>query len=129
METNSLGTVALFGAAGAVGHALAPELERRSISYRAVGRDTEKLARAFPGAQAFGADFLSGVGVAEAAAGVDTVFYLAGAPYTHFEQHPIMTRNAVEAAKAAGVKRFVHIAPVYSYGPAKTTPVRSPQVT
>jgi nucleoside-diphosphate-sugar epimerase len=119
--------VALFGAAGAVGHALAPALEQRGIGYRAVGRDTGRLQREFSRAQAAQADFFSGDGVAEAARGVDTLFYLAGAPYTEFSKHPIMIRNALDAAQAAGVRRFVHIAPVYSYGPPQVRPVPESQ--
>jgi nucleoside-diphosphate-sugar epimerase len=123
----ALGVVALFGAAGAVGHALAPALDERGMAYRAVGRDASRLKRDFPHGQAMEADFFSGQGVAAAAQGVDTVFYLAGAPYTEFFKHPIMVRNALDAAKAAGVKRFVHVAPVYSYGPAQTRPVPESQ--
>ena len=119
--------VALFGAAGAVGHALAPELQRRQIAYRTAGRTAARLQRDFPHSEAVRADFLSGEGVAAAASGVDTVFYLAGAPYTEFHKHPIMVRNALDAAQAAGVRRFVHVAPVYSYGPALTRPVPESQ--
>lgn len=119
--------IALFGAGGAIGHALAPALRSRGISYRAVGRDAARLRREFPEATAVHADFLSGEGVGEAAQGVETVIYLAGAPYDHFEQHPIMMRNALNAARAAGVKRFVHVAPVYSYGPARIRPVPESQ--
>ena len=120
-------TVALFGASGAVGHALAPELSRRGMPCRVVGRDTTRMAAEFPHAQAMRADFLEGDGLAEAAQGVDTLFYLAGAPYTEFQKHPIMTRNALDAAQAAGVQRFIHIAPVYSYGPPLKTPVPESQ--
>jgi len=122
-----LGLVALFGASGAVGHALAPALEHQGIAYRSVGRSAETLQREFPRSQAMHADFFSGDGVAEAAQGVDTVFYLAGAPYTEFYKHPIMVRNALDAAQAAGVARFVHIAPVYSYGPPRVRPVLESQ--
>ncbi|MGA9944808.1 MAG: NAD-dependent epimerase/dehydratase family protein [Candidatus Cybelea sp.] len=120
---NDLGFVALFGAAGAVGQALAPALEQRAIAYRTVGRDVARLQRDFPHSQALEADFFSGEGVAAAAQGVQTIFYLAGAPYTEFYRHPVMIRNALDAARAAGVKRFVHVAPVYSYGLPQTRPV------
>lgn len=120
---STLGTVGLFGAGGAMGHALAPRLEQLGVPYRTIGRDAGRLRREFPNAEAVAADFLTGEGLAEAAKGVDTVFYLAGAPYTKFELHPIMTKNALASARSAGVKRFVHIAPVYSYGPAQTMPV------
>jgi nucleoside-diphosphate-sugar epimerase len=124
---NADGLVALFGASGAIGHALAPALEQRGIVYRAVGRDTQPIAGEFPRAQVLAADFLTGEGVAAAAQGVETIFYLAGAPYTEFYKHPVMTRNALDAAQRAGVRRFVHIAPVYSYGPPLTHPVPESQ--
>jgi nucleoside-diphosphate-sugar epimerase len=127
-DSSALGNVAIFGAAGAVGHALAPTLDAARRPYRVVGRDKEKLGREFPQAESVDADFLSGHGLDEAASGIDTIVYLAGAPYTHFEQHPTMTRNVLVAAKRAGVSRFVHVAPVYSYGPAKTTPVPESQL-
>src|SRR5580704_13709978 len=127
MGDEQLGLVALFGASGAVGRALAPVLERREIGYRTVGRDAERLGRDFRRSQPVHADFFSGEGLGDAAQGVDTVFYLAGAPYTEFYKHPIMVRNALDAAQAARVKRFVHIAPVYSYGPARIRPVPETQ--
>ena len=49
------------------------------------------------------------------------------APYTEFYRHPIMVRHALDAAQAAGAKRFVHVAPVYSYGPPRTRPVPESQ--
>lgn len=119
----SLGKIAIFGAAGAVGHAIAPALEADGSAYRVVGRDLERLQREFPRAEAVTADFLKGTNVDEAAKGIDTVIYLAGAPYTNFEQHPIMASNALRAAREQGVQRFVHVAPVYSYGPATSLPV------
>jgi nucleoside-diphosphate-sugar epimerase len=124
---NSLGRVALFGGGGAIGHVLALELARRSVPYRVVGRTLATLQREFPDADAAVADFLTGDGLDKAAAGIDTVFYLAGAPYTEFYKHPIMVKNALAAAEAAGVKRFVHVAPVYSYGPATVRPVPESQ--
>ncbi|HTU80514.1 MAG TPA: NAD-dependent epimerase/dehydratase family protein [Candidatus Acidoferrales bacterium] len=123
MQEGSVGVVGLFGAGGAIGHSLAPVLEGRGIAYRVVGRDPERMRREFPRAQASSADFLSGDGATEAANGIDTIVYLAGAPYTNFEQHPVMTGNALRAAREAGVKRFVHVAPVYSYGPAASAQV------
>ncbi|MBV8155986.1 MAG: NAD(P)H-binding protein [Candidatus Eremiobacteraeota bacterium] len=126
-QSEETGGVALFGAGGAIGHVLARELDRESISYRVVGRNVERLKKDFPNAEAASADFFSGEGVAGAAKGIDTVFYLAGAPYTEFEKHPVMVRHALDGAQAAGVRRFVHVAPVYSYGPALATPVSESQ--
>lgn len=85
------------------------------------------LQREFPAADAATADFFTGDGLSEAAAGIDTVFYLAGAPYTEFYKHPVMIKNALAAAEAAGVRRFVHVAPIYSYGPPTTRPVPESQ--
>lgn len=113
---SKLGTVALFGAGGAVGTALAAALAKDGIPFREVGRS-----------KAFRADFFTGEGVREAAQDADTVFYLAGAPYTEFFKHPIMVRNALDAAQQAGVQRFVHVAPVYSYGRAQTVSVPETQ--
>lgn len=110
------GTIAIFGAGGAVGSALARALDDAGVTYREVGRT-----------KAVRADFFTGEGVREAAQGVDTIFYVAGAPYTEFFKHPIMVRNALDAAQAAGVKRFVHIASVYSYGRPRSTPVPETQ--
>jgi nucleoside-diphosphate-sugar epimerase len=73
------------------------------------------------------ADFFSGEGVVQAAAGVETIFYLAGAPYTEFYKHPVMVSHALDAAVRAGVKRFVHVGPVYSYGPPQRLPVPESQ--
>lgn len=127
MQSDELGTVALFGAAGAVGHALAPALKGRGIPCRAVGRNAAVLQSEFPEAQIAVADFLTGEGVRQAAQGASTIFYLAGAPYTEFFKHPAMVRNALEAAASAGVSRFIHIAPVYSYGYPKSRPVPESQ--
>jgi nucleoside-diphosphate-sugar epimerase len=126
-DANTLGKIALFGAAGAVGHSLAAAFDANGMSYRAVGRGVDRIKQAFPRAEAAPADFFTGEGVDGAAAGVDTIFYLAGAPYTEFEKHPVMVRHALDAAQKAAVKRFVHVAPVYSYGPALQTPVPESQ--
>lgn len=113
----SLDRIALFGAGGAVGHALSEALVAQGRAYRAVGRNPSLLQAAFPQAEVRQADFLSGSGADQAAEEIDTVFYLAGTDYTHFERHPLMVANALAAAKRAGVRRFVHVAPVYSYSP------------
>jgi nucleoside-diphosphate-sugar epimerase len=128
MGQGGLLRVALFGAAGAVGRALAPDLDERGIEYRVVGRDAARLARDFPRAHAMRADFFTGDGVVAAAQNVETIFYLAGAPYAEFYKHPVMVSHALDAAWRAGVKRFVHVAPVYSYGPPRTRPVAESQL-
>ena len=51
-----------------------------------------------------------------AAAGIDTIFYTVGVPYPQFEQHPKLTRVALAAAMAGGVRQYVHLSTVYPYG-------------
>ena len=118
--------VAIFGAAGAVGRALAPELDRRGIPFRAVGRDQAKLHAAFDRmahAEIFAADLTDLRSAAAAAREVDTIVYAVGVPYPSFHLHPVMTRTAIEAAASMRVARLVLISSVYSYGVPRTSRV------
>ena len=102
----SINKVAIFGAAGAIGRAVAPELERRGISFRAVGRDKAKLQAAFgqmPHAEVFDADLTDLRSAGAAARGMDTIIYTVGVPYTSFQLHPAMIRTAIEAAATTQV--------------------------
>jgi nucleoside-diphosphate-sugar epimerase len=119
--------IALLGATGAVGESIASELRRRGESYRAVGRDRTSLDRAF------GSDSLAEIAVwnpgdsasARAALhGVDAAVYLVGVPYNHFELHPVVMRQTIDAAVAEGVQQILLVGTVYPYGRAQTTPVR-----
>ena len=111
---------ALFGATGTVGKALAAELANRGQSFRVVGRSEEGLRRNFRGYEPLvdycAADLSNSGDAARAAAGIDTIFYLVGVPYPQFEQHPKLTRIALAAAEAAGVRHYVHLSTVYPYG-------------
>jgi nucleoside-diphosphate-sugar epimerase len=111
---------ALFGATGAVGKALAPVLASANMQFRVVGRSLERLRREFaqyePLAELHAADLADPHAAKAAADGIDTLFYLVGVPYTNFGEHPRLTRIAVEAATASGVRRFVHVSTVYPYG-------------
>jgi nucleoside-diphosphate-sugar epimerase len=115
--------VAIFGAAGPIGRYVGMALDRRGIPFRAVGRTAGKLQAAFgtlPHAEVVAAD-LSDLGAAtQAARGVDTIVYTLGVPYTEFQSYPKLMRVAVEAAAAAGVRRFVLVTGVYSYGVPQT---------
>ncbi len=124
MEVPLLNRIALFGAAGAIGKSIAGALRLRNSPYRVVGRNRERLK------QEFGADDLAEIviwnpddaaSVTAAAEGVDTIIYLVGVPYDHFELHPVLMRKTLDGAIAAGVKRFVLIGNVYPYG-APITP-------
>ncbi len=118
---------ALVGASGQTGGPIAKALHDAGIQYRAVARNRKALEAEF------GDDPLAEIvtwnpddpqSVKSAAAGVDTIFYLVGVPYDQFNLHPIIMRQTLEGAIAAGVQRIVLIATVYPYGMPRTTPVR-----
>jgi nucleoside-diphosphate-sugar epimerase len=117
----------LLGATGTIGESIAAELRRRGQSYRAVGRDRASLDRAF------GSDPLAEIAVwnpddsssaRSALRGADTAVYLVGVPYNHFELHPVVMRQTLDAAVAEGVKQMLLVGTVYPYGRAQTTPAR-----
>ena len=118
--------VAIFGAAGAIGKTVGPELDRRGIPFRAVGRNKSKLVDAFgklKQAEIVTADLADTRAATDAARGVDTVIYALGVPYTQFDLYPKRMRTAVDAAVAAGVERLLVISSVYSYGIPQTQKV------
>jgi len=122
----SLQKVAIFGAAGAIGNAVAPELARRGVPFRAVGRTGNMLEDAFgalPGAEIMEADLSDQEQAVRAAAGVDAILYAVGVPYTDFEKHPVLMRTSLEAAAQAGVARLLLVTGVYSYGVPRTARV------
>lgn len=115
--------IALWGAAGAIGGSIAQTLRSRNQPYRVVGRNLERLRKEF------GSDPLAEIvtwnpddpdAVRAAASGVDTLIYLVGVPYDHFELHPEVMRKTLAGAIAEGVKRVVLIGTVYPYGMPET---------
>ncbi len=110
---------ALIGAAGAIGNSIAAALRLREVEYRVVGRDRAGLEKSF------GRDRLAEIvtwnpddpaSVRAACRGMDTLIYLVGVPYNHFELHPQVMRKTLDGAIAEGVKRIVLIGTVYPYG-------------
>lgn len=119
-------TIAILGAAGAVGRAVAATLHQRNIPFRAVGRNKARLEQAFkhyPGAELIEADLMTVEGVRKASQGMKTLLHTAGALYTDFERLPPMMRASIDGAVAEGVKRMVLVTNVYPYGRPRTTPV------
>ena len=115
--------VAIFGAFGTIGRAVAAELTRRGQQVRVVGRSDEKLRRAFgETVERVAADVADPEGCAAAAAGVDAIVYSLGLPYSRkaFAAYAPMMRLAVGAAKGSGVGRLVLITNVYPYGLPQT---------
>ncbi|HLK68973.1 MAG TPA: NAD(P)H-binding protein [Bryobacteraceae bacterium] len=115
--------VAIFGAAGAIGPAVAAELQRRSVPFRVVGRTRAKLEKVFGGfsqAEIFDADISDLRSASAAARGVDTIIYTVGLPYPSHNLHPAMMRTTVDAAAAMEVRRIVLVSSVYAYGVPRT---------
>jgi len=119
--------IALFGAAGAIGHSIASAFQSNHQEYRVVGRSLRALQ------QAFGSDPLAEIvtwdpddqsSVREAARGVETIVYLVGVAYDHFELHPQLMRKTLYGAFTAGVPNMLLIGTVYPYGTPQTNPVR-----
>ncbi len=118
---------ALFGASGQTGAPIAKALHDAGHRYRVVARNRQALEAEF------GSDPLAEIltwnpddpqSVRAAAANVDTIFYLVGVPYDQFDKHPVIMRQTLEGAIAAGVQRIVLLATVYPYGLPRTNPVR-----
>ncbi|HMD03497.1 MAG TPA: NAD(P)H-binding protein, partial [Candidatus Baltobacteraceae bacterium] len=121
------GRVAIWGATGAIGHAVADALRAQGRPYRVVGRSRGSLERDF------GDDPLADIvtwnpddpgSIQAAATGIETIVYVVGVPYWQFELHPKLMRATLDGAIAAGVKSVVLIGTVYPYGLPQTTPVR-----
>jgi nucleoside-diphosphate-sugar epimerase len=91
-----------------------------------VGRSREALQRDFgsdPQAEIVTWNPDDPASVISAAQGIDTIIYLVGVPYDHFELHPQLMRKTLDGAIAAGVPRILLIGTVYPYGLAQTNPV------
>jgi nucleoside-diphosphate-sugar epimerase len=118
--------VAIVGATGVLGETLGAALRAAGRPYRAIGRSSESLEAAF------GADPLAErrtwnpadpASVKAALDGIEAAVYTVGVDYTKFAEHPVLMQAAIDGAIAAGVERMLHIAPVYSFGRPRTTPV------
>jgi nucleoside-diphosphate-sugar epimerase len=126
MGTVALGNIALFGAAGAIGNSIAAALRGQGQSYRVVGRNRAELEKSFrsdPLAEIVTWNPDDPASVREACRGVDTLIYLIGVPYNHFELHPVLMQKTLDGAIAEGVGRFVLVGTVYPYGRARTANV------
>ncbi len=107
----------IFGAAGAIGKAVAAEAQRRGVQVRVVGRRAAALHAAFGGAhEQVTADLSSPVDANRAAAGLDAIVHAVGVPYNHFELHPLLMQRTVDAAREQNVRKLIVISNVYSYG-------------
>jgi nucleoside-diphosphate-sugar epimerase len=124
MAAEASKVLAIVGAAGAIGHSVASELNRRGVRFRAVGRDRKKLETAFHGkAEIVDADIGDQNQAQRALSGVDTIVYTVGLPYPQHELHPVLMRSTIEAARRAGVSQIALVSSVYGYGLPQTARV------
>jgi nucleoside-diphosphate-sugar epimerase len=117
--------VALFGASGTIGQALAPLFVTQP--FRAVGRAHGQLASVFaPYANADFAiwDLAKPQTAVTALEGIQTMIYLVGVPYTDFSLHPTLFEQVLSAAIQAGVERCLLVGTVYPFGLAQAPLVR-----
>jgi uncharacterized protein YbjT (DUF2867 family) len=113
--------IAVTGATGYVGHHVVRELLERGHSITAISRGGAKSSTAsgktlptFEGVKYIGGDVATGRNLSEAFAGADVVVHLVGIIAEHRDQtfanvHVSGTKNVLEAAKKAGVKRYLHM--------------------
>jgi len=131
-----LRTVLVTGATGFIGRSLVQRLLERRCRVHAYSRQQPDYGPDEGDCLAFQGDILDAAALAQACAGVDTIFHLAA--YAHVNQHDeaLMratnvdgTRCLLEAAIAAGVRRIVFFSsaladasrpePLTAYGRAK----------
>jgi nucleoside-diphosphate-sugar epimerase len=113
--------IAIIGASGAIGRALADELQQRSVQPVVIARDAARLESLFAGrALLRPADLEDAAAMERALEGVDEAVYCVGLPYPRFAEHPVLMRKAIEAARRAGVCRMIVVSSVYSYGHPRT---------
>lgn len=117
----------LLGATGTIGASITAELRKRGDTYRVVGRDRASLERTF------GSDSMAEIvawnpddaaSTRAALRGAGAIVYLVGVPYNHFELHPVVMRQTLDAAIAEGVPEMLLVGTVYPYGRAQQTPAR-----
>ncbi len=131
------GKVVLLGANGAIGRTLAPLLSAQGHAYRVVGRSLLALQVRFhedPLCEHLQWDPSEDDAFSRACAGADTVVYLIGAALWKFADHLPLIDRALQAAREAGVRRFLLVSSNWSYAPPFNGPVdedhaRNPETT
>lgn len=125
--SEALKKVTLLGAAGAIGKSIADGLRQQNRQYRVVGRSRAALDSAFgkdPNAEIATWNPDHPISARAALRGSSAIVYLIGVPYNQFHLHPVVMRQALDAAIAEGIEHMLLIGTVYPYGVPRTTPVK-----
>jgi len=121
-------TIAILGAAGAIGRAVAEALRERDEPFRVVGRSKKRLEAAFAGfpkVEICEADLSRPEDAKRAARGASVIVYALGVLYDRkeFATLPGLMQTMVDAAEAEGVRRLLLVSNVYPYGVPQTAKV------
>ncbi|HET7789762.1 MAG TPA: complex I NDUFA9 subunit family protein [Gemmatimonadales bacterium] len=108
--------VAVTGATGFIGRHLVPTLIRRGCDVRILARDPRRLPPPLrhPAVSTVTGDLADGAALSRLVAGADAVIHLVGiiverGTGTFSAVHVAGTRAVLEAARAAGCRRFIHM--------------------
>jgi dihydroflavonol-4-reductase len=126
--------VLVTGASGFIGSCLCRALTERGDEVVALHRSTSLLAglEGLP-VQRHEGDMLDPASLARALRDVEVVFHTAAPmrpaadPQTAIEAHVVGTRNVIQAACQAGVRRLVHTSSVAALGVPDAAPSRTPK--
>ena len=120
---NAQGLSLVTGATGLLGSHIVEQLRRRNRPVRVLVRPgSDRSWLETQGVEFAEGDITQPETLAEACRGVDVVYHSAAkvgdwGPWEEFQRITIDgTRNILEAATAAGVRRFVHISSISAYG-------------
>lgn len=116
--------IAVLGATGPTGRALAKRLAAQEPRVRVVARRAEVLEAQFPGPQfeRVAGDAMAPGSLAAALAGCDLVVDCIGLPAERMADHPVTARNLAAFAKASGA-RCLQVSSYWSYLPIRSLPV------
>lgn len=117
-------TVAILGATGPTGRALARELTGRNINTRVVSRSASGLEAAFPDTaiEKRTGDALDPAALGEAISGCDLVVDCIGLPPDRMDDHQKTARNLAAAIGRSGAK-CLQVSSYWCYMPIADTPV------
>ncbi|MDP2619850.1 MAG: NAD(P)H-binding protein [Hyphomicrobiales bacterium] len=123
-QTLKFEKVAVLGATGPTGRALAAELTGRGIATRVMSRSAKGLEAAFPGAgiERRTGDALDPAALAAAIDGCDLVVDCIGFPADRMADHPRTARNLAAAIGRTGAK-CLQVSSYWCYMPIVETPL------